>query len=401
MLFVRKLFTALLFLFIIAAVFPDTVIEQPLVPFTPMYAAMGFAGTVTDDTFSSMFSNPASFYSDKALITILDTTMWFHIAPQYLLATLLPFLDPSAGSGLIDAVSLQATSNGIGAGASAGFGYTGKGLGIGLSLVTDSYLYGKSFPLGIEGVIAGEYTIIVGGAGELDLWGAKITAGADVRPFIRTYTALDAESAGQLLVSMLGMGELGGATPFGDQKNTLSGYGLALDFGIRARLADSLILGAALRDIAGTRLYYTKNTFNRAFSSFFLFSVPQGGDALSDQYIVPMSLRLGISWHPDLKEYALLFDPILVAEIADPFGWTEPSIYIAQSWLTKLHFGLQVKLLNSIFLRSGINSGYLTWGLGFDFRYIAIDIAGYTVERGINPGDHPSSGISINLNIRL
>ncbi|MEM5948518.1 hypothetical protein WKV44_08160 [Spirochaetia bacterium 38H-sp] len=397
----RRFWLVVLFVASVDGLFADTILEQPLLPFTSKYAAQGFSGTVTDNSFASMFSNPASFYSDKALITILDTSMWFHIAPRYLLATILPFLDPSAGASLTDAVSLQATSNGIGAGLSAGFGYTGKGIGIGLSLVTDSYLYGKSFPLGIEGVIAGEYTIIVGGAGELNLWGAKITAGADVRPFIRAYTALDAESSGQLLVSMLGMGELGASTPFGEQKNTLTGYGLALDIGIRARIADSLILGAVLRDIGNTRLYYTRNTFNQAFSSFFLFSVPQGGDALSDLYIVPMSVRLGISWHPDLKELALLFDPTLTVEIADPFGWTDPSVYTTQSWLTRLHLGTELKLLNSVFLRAGINSGYLTWGLGFDLRYVAIDLASYTVERGINPGDRPCSGISINLNIRL
>ena len=52
----------------------------------------------------------------------------------------------------------------------------------------------------------------------------------------------------------------------------------------------------------------------------------------------------------------------------------------------RLHMGLELQLPKILSVRAGLNQGYVTYGLTFDFWIIKLDLASYTEEVGAHAG---------------
>lgn len=66
----------------------------------------------------------------------------------------------------------------------------------------------------------------------------------------------------------------------------------------------------------------------------------------------------------------------------------------------KLHFGTELSL-PLVDLRAGVNQGYTTYGIGFDLWVMRFELASYTEELGVYPGQTPDSRIQIGLTMDL
>lgn len=59
-------------------------------------------------------------------------------------------------------------------------------------------------------------------------------------------------------------------------------------------------------------------------------------------------------------------------------------------WGKRLHVGAEVKFPLFLSLQAGLNQGYLTGGIGLDFKLLRVDLATYGEEIGEEAGDHVS-----------
>ena len=59
-------------------------------------------------------------------------------------------------------------------------------------------------------------------------------------------------------------------------------------------------------------------------------------------------------------------------------------------WGKRLHLGAEIAFPMILSLRAGLNQGYLTGGLGLDFKVLRFDLATYGEEVGDEAGDHVS-----------
>ncbi|XGC80215.1 hypothetical protein ACES2L_12865 [Bdellovibrio bacteriovorus] len=74
----------------------------------------------------------------------------------------------------------------------------------------------------------------------------------------------------------------------------------------------------------------------------------------------------------------------------------EPDVQIGK----KVHIGTEVSI-PFLDIRAGINQGYITYGVGFDFLIFRLDAASYTEELGIYPGQTADNRVMIGLSIDL
>jgi len=90
------------------------------------------------------------------------------------------------------------------------------------------------------------------------------------------------------------------------------------------------------------------------------------------------SLSAGLALHPNFGKFTSIF----ALDVRDLDRRTD--------FITKLHAGYELtwpeisKVLRSISARVGMNQGYVTGGLGFDFKYVQLNMATYGKEVGIN-----------------
>jgi len=66
----------------------------------------------------------------------------------------------------------------------------------------------------------------------------------------------------------------------------------------------------------------------------------------------------------------------------------------------KLHLGTELSL-PLVDLRFGLNQGYSTFGLGFDFWVMRFELASYTEELGVYPGQTPDSRVILGITMDL
>jgi hypothetical protein len=94
------------------------------------------------------------------------------------------------------------------------------------------------------------------------------------------------------------------------------------------------------------------------------------------------------------------FEPSVYAEVDDPIALFSSSD-ILTDLLTSLHAGAQIRILNFLNIRGGLNKGWYSVGAGLDLSFLEIDAAIFTEELGAYPGDKGRSGLSVQAAIRL
>ncbi len=371
----------------------EEVSMSALTPLRPSIMAQGGSSVATATGYDALFSNPAGFASSKGSLTLLSVNPWFFANPQTLSSSL------SGGeidSSVIGDLLASQSENGVGIGASAGLGYVGRGLALAVVNTTEIYMSGTPFPGGVSGYIAEEVSFI-GGLALTPINGKKLkwTIGADLRPSVRMYSALDGNTVSDVLDAM--------SSDSSDIYTTLDavtiaqGAGLGIDVGTKLSLG-GLSLGLSVRDLFGTKYgmtTYGLGSWVQYFNDYGTY--PTDGTASSDTYVVPMDISVGAAYHLDLGKLSFLVDPTVHASISDPLA----VINDGQSPWALLHAGAEVKVLRFLKFWGGVNQGYLTAGAGAKLLFLDMSVAAFTNEMGKYAGDSPSTGVTAEVALRF
>ncbi|HET6451501.1 MAG TPA: hypothetical protein VFI08_09325 [Spirochaetia bacterium] len=397
----RKYLAVLLLLATGGMAFATSYNEIPFIPMSP--ESLGSGGSEISDArgWDALFTNPAGFSRDPSAFTLSSSTAWVYARPDQLVNLVGQMASgASSSSALINFMNNQVTAGGIGAGASWGIGYVGGGLGLGAALVLDSVLNGPSL-LGVAGDprtgngngLTATLGFIGGLAIPFDVAGFKVHAGGDVRPMIRVHTLLTNSVAVSMLNALANgndvLATLGTAP-------ALYGVGIGIDLGAIAELG-WFTVGLTIRDLGGTQFRYNTAQFDvveNTLSSSLQF--PTTGSLASDQWVIPMDIGIGTTFHPDLGTLANVVDPSVSVEMRNLVG----ALAGQTSPWTVLHIGLETRLFSFFTLRTGLNQGYLTAGAGVKFLVFDLNFAVFTRELGVHVGDKPLSGMTIDSSIR-
>lgn len=351
--------------------------------------AMGMGGSfrVFSTGYDTFFGNPAGFATKNGSLTIADLATWAYFKPtQDNIDKVKAIADGTAtDSEKISYISDWVINNGLGAGASLGLGWAGKGLGIGATLVTDNVASGSSF-LGSNMTSRTQATGIAGLAFPFSLGPINFRLGADARAY---YILESSPTSGWPFANIVAQstGPTGNAEAAIRDLDVLGGYGFAFDAGATVGFGP-FILGAMVRDyglefnMGQTKVGTIMDTGN----------VPT--DGTSPYLLTPVvSAGAGVQLN-----FGNVLAPSLYVETDDPVGVAQNGFYTI--W-NSLHAGAEVKLLNFMALRAGLNKGWVSLGAGVDLVIFELDAALFTEEMGVNPGDFGRTGIALQAAFRL
>ncbi|MFP4152489.1 MAG: hypothetical protein ACLFSV_06555 [Alkalispirochaeta sp.] len=390
----------------------------------PEILGQGGSYTAVAEGYSALLTNPAGIaFTEKPELTLPSTTIWAHSRPDLLLSTIGAFSgdasettadgeEKSRQDLIIDTLREQFTTNGFGLGAAMGIGYVGNRIGIGLEAGFDSYLYGPTFPLGLEGEITSRFTLPVGYAHPFEIGPVSLALGGTLRPTIRVSSFVDSDTAADLITTFTGVDT--GETEAEDESDdslfdtlsALNGWGVAFDTGLIARYR-AVSLGIQARNLLNTQMDYSNNSFQEIIDAAGQGGLPAKPDDsddssyVSDTYVIPTEVTFGAAWQPDLGDYSFIFDPEIHGQITDPFGLTDVDPDRPRSFWTRIHLGTEMTFLRFFDLRFGINQGYFTAGAGLDLSFLEIHFAMYSEEYGRYPGDQQVGGAALEMAIRF
>jgi hypothetical protein len=368
------------------------IVEIPFAPQGPQVMGRGQSYVAEAHGFDSFFYNPAGFSRENGSFTLADTTAWIYSRPDDLLTLGQAMLaGTSTATTMLSFMGSQVTGGGLGAGASAGIGYVGNGLGLGAVMIVDSLLSGPSL-LGLGGNASATIGFIGGLSFPFEVLGATIHVGGAVRPMVRLHVPLDGPDALALLSAVAAgtdaLAALGGAP-------ALYGVGIGLDLGVIAELG-WFSAGISVRDLGGTQFRYSQSTYGEATSALGSeFRFPTGS-AVSNTYTIPMDIRLGLAFHPDLGTASGIIDPSVSIDLDNVVG----ALTGAASVWSLLHAGAEVRLLSLFSVSAGLNQGYLAAGVGLRLLFLDVSAAVFTRELGTHLGDRPNAGASLDVALR-
>ncbi len=398
----------------------ETIKQREFRPISPRIMGQGGSHVAIARGYESLFTNPAGIaWTETPELTIPSLTFWAHSRPDLLLPTIGAFgadetLDDQDGDPVLDTLKEQFTTNGFGLGMSLGIGYVGHRIGLGLNIAADSYLYGETFPLGLEGEIQQQMTFTVGYGHPFEIGPVSLAVGGALRPTLRIVSLVDSDTAADLIAQFFDVdvdengtnGDNGDEPDLFDSITALNGWGVGFDAGLLAQY-QSFTFGVQARNLFNTRMEYSRNDLGEimgALASGGLPSRPTDSDDpafVAEKYEIPVEYSFGVAWHPDLGETAAIFDPRLHVQVTDPFKLTDQDQDRARSFWTRVHLGTELTFLNFFDWRLGLNQGYFTTGFGVDLAFFNINFALYSQEFGRYPGDQQVGGAALEFAFRF
>lgn len=416
--------TSLFLLGSVGLLFAETIKQPEFRRMNPEIMGQGGSYTAIAEGYASLFTNPAGIaLTEDPEITIPSVTVWAHSRPDLLLSTIGALSGDASDTKpngeeksqeelVIDALREQFTTNGFGVGSALGIGYVGNKIGVGLEAGINSYLYGPTFPLGLEGEITSRLALSVGYGYPFRVGPVTIAVGGTLRPNIRVSSFVDSDTAADLITQFTGV-DTGEATEddtesdeLFDTLTALNGWGVAFDSGLIGTYR-GFQLGVQARNLFNTQMDYSNNTINDIIDAAEKGGLPESPDDssdpayVSDTYVIPMEVAVGGGWRPNLGSYATIIDPSIHFQITDPFKQTDQDREKARSFWTRLHVGTELTFLRFFDLRFGLNQGYFTTGAGLDLGFIDLQFAMYSEEYGRYPGDQQVGGAALELAIRF
>lgn len=369
----KRIILSIIVLFAAAgAAFAQTSIDG-LVSKDAKTMGMGGAFRTFSTGYETFFGNPAGFASSKGSLTIADIAAWAYIRPTQANLDKIQQLmdsntsDPDKGKIINE---LQTENNGLGAGAAIGLGWAGKGFGLGLTMVSENY----TDALKIKAMT--QMNGVVGLAFPLSLGPMKLKLGVDGRVFLRT----DSDGTWNLM-DVMGSSSFDPAT-----LPIINGYGFAADAGAVLELGP-LVIGGAVRDL-GLAFDAGHGTIQNLIDG----NIPLATNPTT--YVLDPKVYAGLGFKFALGK---LFAPSIYAEVSD----VEAVVADTNAIWTNFHAGAELKFLNFIALRGGLNQGYYSIGAGIDLLFIEVDAAVFTEEVGLYAGNRPRSGIALQFAVRL
>ena len=388
-----RVFVLLVFLAPAALVSAVDYVEPAFVPLSPSVMAQGGAAVASAHGYDAFFYNPAGFSRGKRELVIPGVTAWLYSRPDAILNFAMSAITTApTPTDITNLIGSQVTGGGFGAGASTGIGYVGDGLGLGMVVIVDSLLRGPTL-LGLSGDMAGTLGFIGGFSAPVTLGKARLHLGVDVRPMLRFHVPLTNADAISLVMAFAGGSSL--LTAIGTA-NAVYGVGIGLDVGAIFEWGP-LLAGASLRDIGGTRFQYGTETVSNILSTLGSLGRLPVGLPVSDTYVTPMDLAVGIAFHPNLGKVSKFFDPSVQVDCQDIIG----IIRDGRTPWALLHAGAEIRLASFFSLRAGLDQGYLTFGIGLKAFFLDLNLGAFTRELGTHLGDIPNAGVTVDLALKF
>lgn len=364
----------------------DQVFLEPVQPVSPTLKAMGGVSTSNARGYDALFVNPAAFADEKVSLTFLSLETTSHL-PLSGINQILDARDSWDNTDLLAAdnpmrelVNNLVTQTGVGQEASVGLGWVGKNLGLGFLAQARVTAKGASL-LETKTVFDQTYLGVIGMAWPFQTGFGTLQLGGSVRPMQRTYALV---TVGDVLDNL---GKFSAYT-------LSSGFGLGLDVGLKWKYA-GFETGLAIRDASGTVLTFQEYGADEWIDGL---TFPSGGaETGTTLYRIPTVIGLGTTWTPELGSLGNLFQPSLSFDLQVPVKdeFTQPSFW------TWTHFGAEAKFLKLFSVRTGLNQGYVTFGLGAKLLFLDFNMAVFSDEMGRFAGLNRRSGISMEWAFRL
>ncbi len=369
--------------------------EPEFRPRLPEIMAQGTSFTANAHGYGALFTNPAGFaMAGEGDFTLLSVIGAARINP-FQLSEDMDKLDSEYDTEealLAEAMSRQLSTNGIGSQSAVGLGYVGKGIGLGLISTVEADAQGKT-QLGTEATAYWTLAAPMGYAVDLEpVEGYKVALGGDIRPMYRLAVGT---TAADLLDMVSGEGDVDDL----HENPVRTGSAMAFDLGAIFHTGPWRA-GFSVRDLFGTEFYYMETQLGA------LLEEKGYEDVKAERlkgYGIPCVIRLGGAFCPELG-IPVLTDLSVHTEYEIPImPRNNEGDHLAPpgTFFTNLNMGGEVELFDIVSFQGGLTSGYLTGGLGLDFFFIEMSLAGYTEELGPHAGDNPASGFSMELAIRF
>ncbi|MFO7848704.1 MAG: hypothetical protein R6V67_01980 [Spirochaetia bacterium] len=397
----KLIFILLIMVVVLPAAFAETRDDFFFAPVSPRIMGQGNSFTAVADGYESLFTNPAGFARSGGSFTLLSATGSPYI-PLEKMEDFTGFmgdvsnLDPEndSMSDILSPIDSLLRENGIGGNASAGMGFVGKNIGLGVIL--DSDLYGRARRDTLLSTrMKGHATVggVAGLAFPFHFGDTTLYAGGDLRYMYRM------RSRDLTMKDVLEMSAAdSGGTQEEPEVELLVGDTFAMDLGLIAERGP-FTLGLSVRDFLGTEFSYEIATANDMETRSELTEN-------DPEYIIPMSVNLGASYRPDLGGLSRIIDPMFHAEYKHVFY--QDSVYernegykSTPSFWNHVHMGTEVKLLNFLKLRAGLNQGYPTVGAGLKLLFLDMNMSFFSREVGDYPGDEQNSGFTLEAALRF
>jgi len=383
-----------------AALSAADVTETAFMPMIPGVMGQGGASTATATGWDSFFTNPAGFSREGGGFTVLETGAWMYARPDRVVAMAQEFITSGASAGLFSAINDEITGGGFGIGASMGIAYAAKGLGLGMVIVTDSYFWGPTV-LGVAGDVTATVGFMGGMSFPVQAGPMLIHIGGTLRPMVRIHTLLPNADALQMFLALqAGKTLMTALGPSYANANAVYGVGVALDLGAIAELG-WFTFGLSIRDVGGTVFNYSMDDFTTLVTVFGSELRLPPGSTVTDRYVIPMDVSFGVAFHPMFGKFNKILDPTIHVDLTDMIGAIGGAVAGDSSIWKMVHIGAELQLLSMLTAWAGLNQGYLTFGAGLDLFVVEINLSVFTRELGHYLGDRPSSGLTLEVAIRI
>lgn len=336
---------------------------------------------LADDLIEMFNDDPEN---DEKAVEFFDTELSYFLAPENRDALIIALLNQ-----VHKPYGEQLYANGLGFASSISTGFTLGGFGLGLLLNLDSEVFGEQLHVAeADNVLT--TALLLGYSLDIDLGIIGVSAGISARPMykVRSTTGLDAVD--KVLQDEMDLTFLGDVS-------FLTGVGVGVDAGVKAH-AFGLSAGIAVMDIMGTRIFYSENNYDDIIAGNYL-----GSSEVTDEYVTPPSLKLGLAFNPMLGGFNDILNPTVSLDYNLLFvddATIQEYAYQGSFW-KNLSLGAEVELFRFIALRGGLNQGYATLGLGLDLFIVEIDAAVYSRELGEDVGERQQMGAVIEFAIRI
>ena len=363
----------------------DQIFLEPISPVSPVLKAEGGASTSNAEGWDALFVNPAAYATDTVSLTFLDIGGALYMPLSGLsqllndsseLSSFNPLDSNNPITSLFNSLLAEGT---LGAKTSLGVGWVGRNLGTGV-MVEDQVIAKSALPattLTIQHSVAG----VIGMAWPIDVGLGTLKLGAALRPeeiSLFNPQLTDVISNGASLSSY----------------TVAAGFGLGWDLGARWDYGP-FKTGLVIRDIGSTIINF--QNFSGTQWSMGLGFPSNGSTTGTTLYRIPTVIGLGGTWTPDVGSLAPVVQPSLTADFQIPImdQYTQPSFW------TWTHLGGEVRFLQFLTVRAGLNQGYFTFGLGVKMLVVDFNLAVYTDELGRYSGLSPRSSLATELAFHL
>ncbi len=354
--------------------------------------ALGGAHAAYTHDLSSLFNNPAGFYSAESQLSIAEITVGasgpiFDISTIVIQAVggtdLTSLLGTTQAQNLLRNIYARTVAAGP-----VYFGYIGKGIGFGFFNTTD-VTFSNSRALTLQAVVA-EQVMLSGGYGlhlPFNIEPHSIDLGLLLNGVLRGEVTLE-ETFIELpaLFSNVSLDTLTGQ-PFDFI------VAIGMDAGIRFSIGDVFALG-----IVGKNLFTP--TMTRSFDTLQGF-IDNTETAVETNGRLPIVLSAGIYFSPNLGRLErFITDLTILLDYEDILDFV---VTPATARHPVLHVGLgtEITILEILSLRGGFKDGLFAAGLGIDLSIFRLHLAMFGSELSTEPGRRPVYNATLGMEFRL